>query len=46
MYRPGLRGEALRLARDLGLEPGRAVPLDGLRASQLRGAKLVLVVGG
>lgn len=46
MYRPGLRGEALRLARDLGLESGRAVPLDGLRASQLRGAKLVLVVGG
>ncbi|MCC6224738.1 MAG: LytR C-terminal domain-containing protein [Thermoleophilia bacterium] len=46
MYRPGLRGEALRLARDLGLGAGRAVPLDGLRASQLGGAKLVLVVGG
>ena len=46
MYHPGLRGDALRLARDLGLEPGRAVPLDGLRTSQLRGAKLVLVVGG
>lgn len=45
MYRPGLRGEALRLVRDLGLEPARAVPLDGLRASQLREAKLVLVVG-
>ncbi len=43
MYRRGFEGEGRRLARDLGI---RIVgPLDGLRASQLRGAQTVLVVG-
>jgi hypothetical protein len=43
MYRPGRHTEATRLARDLHI---RVVgPLDGLRASQLMGAHLVLVIG-
>jgi hypothetical protein len=46
MYRPGFQGEALRLARDLGLGVRRAVPLDGMRAADLGLAKLALVVGG
>jgi LytR cell envelope-related transcriptional attenuator len=42
MYRPGHRGEALRLARDLRI---RIVgPLDGLRVRDLLGAHVVLVV--
>lgn len=45
MYRPGFRGEAQRLANDLGLAPSWAVPLDGMRAQALEGAKLVLIVG-
>jgi len=44
MYRPGLKREALRLARDLGLPI--VAPLDGLQPSQLRGAKLAVIVGG
>ena len=43
MYRPGYQGEAERLARDLGI--ARVTPLDGLRASDLEGAHLALVVG-
>lgn len=46
MYRPGFRGEAERLARDLRLGPGRAVPLDGMRPADLDGAQLALVLGG
>jgi LytR cell envelope-related transcriptional attenuator len=43
MFRPGLRAEALRLARDLHV---RIVsPLDGLRPAQLHGAKLAYVLG-
>lgn len=43
MYRPGFRGEAIRLARDLGL---KAVgPLDGLAESRLRGGKLAVILG-
>jgi hypothetical protein len=42
MYRPGYRGEALRLGRDLRV---RIVgPLDGLRIRDLMGAHVVLVV--
>jgi hypothetical protein len=42
MYRPGFRGEAMRLARDLRI---RIVgPLDGLGQGDLLGAHLVLVV--
>jgi hypothetical protein len=43
MFRPGRRAEAARLARDLHVRV--TGPLDGLRASQLMGAHLVLVVG-
>lgn len=43
MYRPGYRGEGLRLARDMRL---KAVgPLDGLKPAALHGAKLVVLVG-
>jgi hypothetical protein len=42
MYRPGFRGEALRLARDLRI---RIIgPLDGLSVRDLMGAHLALVV--
>jgi hypothetical protein len=44
MYRPGFKGEAQRLAHDLGV---RVVsPLDGVRPSQLHGAQAVLILGG
>jgi hypothetical protein len=43
MYRPGYRGEALRLARDLRIKI--VGPLDGLRARDLMGAHVALVVG-
>ena len=43
MYRKGFEGEGRRLARDLGI--GIVGPLDGLRTSQLHGAKAVVVVG-
>jgi hypothetical protein len=44
MYRPGLRGEAQRLGRDLQI--WLVSPLDGLRRRDLKGAKLAVVVGG
>ena len=43
MYRPGYRGEGMRLARDLGVET--AAPLDGLRLPDLMGAHLAVVLG-
>jgi hypothetical protein len=44
MYRGDFRREAVRLAHDLG---GALVsPLDGLRARNLRGAQVAVVVGG
>ena len=44
MYRKGRRAEGERLARDLKV---RVVgPLDGVRASELMGAHVVLIVGG
>jgi hypothetical protein len=43
MYRPGFEGEAQRLARDVGAR--RVAPLDGMRASDLMGAQLALIVG-
>lgn len=43
MYRPGYRGEALRLGRDLGI---RIVgPLDGMTVRELMGAHVAVVVG-
>jgi LytR cell envelope-related transcriptional attenuator len=43
MFRPGFEGEARRLARDLGVR--RVTPLDGMRASQLMGAHVALILG-
>lgn len=43
MYRGDHRREARRLAKDLGLK--RVGPLDGLRASDLMGAHLAVVLG-
>ena len=43
MFRPGYRAEAVRLAADLKLKI--VGPLDGLRASDLLGAHLALIVG-
>jgi LytR cell envelope-related transcriptional attenuator len=43
MFRPGHRGEAVRLARDFGV--ARVAPLDGLTASDLLGAHVALIVG-
>jgi LytR cell envelope-related transcriptional attenuator len=42
MYRPGYRGEALRLARDFRVKI--VGPLDGLRVRDLMGAHVALVV--
>jgi hypothetical protein len=42
MYRPGHRGEALRLARDLRIKI--VGPLDGLTVRDLMGAHLAVVV--
>lgn len=44
MYRPGHRGEGLRLARDLGI---RIVgPLDGMTTRELMGAHAAVIIGG
>jgi hypothetical protein len=43
MYRPGFRGEGLRLAHDFGL---KAVgPLDGMKPAALHGAQIVVLLG-
>jgi hypothetical protein len=44
MYRPGFKGEAQRLAHDLGVHV--VSPLDGVRSGQLHGAQAVLILGG
>jgi LytR cell envelope-related transcriptional attenuator len=44
MYRPGLKREAKRLARDLAIRT--VTPLDGLRIRDLQGAHIALIVGG
>ena len=43
MFRPGFAGEGRRLARDLGI--GLVGPLDGMRASALGRAQLVVILG-
>jgi hypothetical protein len=43
LYRPGFRGEALRLAHDLGVHA--VGPLDGIALSALRGGKLAVILG-
>jgi LytR cell envelope-related transcriptional attenuator len=45
MYRGGLLAEGERLAKDLGLGRARAMPLDGMRPTDLHGAQLVVIVG-
>ena len=44
MYRHAFEGEARRLAKDLRIK--RVAPLDGMRASDLQGAHLALILGG
>ena len=43
MYRPGMRGEAERLAKDLGR--GIVAPLDGISTRDLLGAHVAVVLG-
>ena len=43
MYRPGYKGEAMRLAKDVRVR--RVVPLDGMRAAELQGAHVALILG-
>jgi hypothetical protein len=43
MYRPGFAGEGHRLAHDLHIS--LVTPLDGMRARQLHGAHVVLILG-
>jgi len=43
MFRRGYKAEGLRLGHDLGISS--VTPLDGLRAGNLAGAQLVLIVG-
>jgi hypothetical protein len=43
MYRPGYEGEGRRLARDLGIR--MVTLLDGMRTSDLHGAKAVVIIG-
>lgn len=44
MFRPGFKGEAIRLGRDLHVR--RVVPLDGMTRRDLQGAHLALIIGG
>ena len=44
MFRPGYEAEARRLAQDLRVK--RVVPLDGMRAADLEGAHVALILGG
>jgi hypothetical protein len=43
MFKPGFRGEAVRLAHDLRLKV--VGPLDGLKPRQLMGAQIAVVLG-
>ncbi len=43
MYRPGYRGDALRLAHDLHVKV--VGPLDGLKSSALHGGQLAVLLG-
>lgn len=46
LYRSGFKGEAERLARDLGLSWKRVAPLDGMKRRQVGEARVVLILGG
>lgn len=43
LYRSGFRGEAQRLARDLGLGWKRVAPVDGMKRFELGAARVVLI---
>ena len=43
MFRPGFEGEARRLADDVRVK--RVAPLDGMKARDLQGAHVVLILG-
>lgn len=43
MFRPGFRGEAERLARDLRIKI--VAPLDGMRPGELKGAHTAIILG-
>ena len=44
LFKPGFHPEARRLAHDAHIR--LVAPLDGIRTSQLRGSKLVVILGG
>ena len=44
LFRPGFHPEARRLAHDAHI--GLVAPVDGMRTAQLRGSKLVVILGG
>ena len=46
LYRSGFKGEAERLARDLGLGWKRVAPVDGMKRRELGEARIVLILGG
>lgn len=46
LYRAGFRGEAERLARDLGFTRKRVAQLDGMKRAELGQARVVLILGG
>ena len=43
MYRPGFRGEAIRLGHDVRVK--HVVPLDGMQTADLQGAHVALILG-
>ncbi len=45
MYRPGFEREGKRFAVDMNLRRSQVGPLDGLKPGQLKGAKLVYILG-
>jgi hypothetical protein len=44
LFKPGFHTEARRLAHDAHI--GLVAPIDGIRTAQLRGSKLVVILGG
>lgn len=46
LYRPGFKGEAERVAGDLGLSWKRVAPLDGMKRREVGEARVVLILGG
>jgi hypothetical protein len=45
LYRTGFRGEAERVARDLGLTRKRVAPVDGMKRAKLGEARVVVILG-